>query len=183
MRKIAALVSILVMAVIAAVSYVQAADVTPPVEPMKPVPAAAFKLTDIKGKEVSLAKYKGKVIILDFWATWCPPCRAEIPDFVALQKQYGKKGLVVIGLSLDRDSEKSDAKTVVSDFCKKNKINYPVAIVDKTVADSYGGIQYIPTTFIINRAGMIVQKYVGGQKREVFENDIKPLLAEKAPRK
>src|SRR3989338_7970354 len=132
--------------------------------------APQFTLKDINGKEVSLSSFKGKVIILDFWATWCPPCREEIPDFIALQKEYGTKGLQVIGISVDKD------KDALVKFYKDNGMNYPVVLTDGAVEAKYGGIRGIPTTFIIDRTGKIAKKYVGAISKKQFESDIKPLL-------
>lgn len=139
-----------------------------------PKPAPDFKLKGLDGKPVALSQYRGKVVLLDFWATWCPPCRAEIPGFVDLQKRYGKQGLQVIGLSLDQ-GDPADVAT----FVKNNKINYPVAIADQKVSRSYGGIVGIPTTFLIDRHGRIAQKYIGYHDRRAFEKDFKPLLKQK----
>lgn len=133
--------------------------------------APQFTLKDINGRNVNLADYKGKVIILDFWATWCPPCRDEIPDFIALQNEYGKKGLQVIGISVDREGVK-----VVKPFYEKMGMNYPVLLTDGKVETAYGGIRAIPTTFIIDKKGSIAKKYVGFQPKSVFEKDIKGLL-------
>ncbi len=134
--------------------------------------APQFTLKDIDGKNVNLNDYKDKVIILDFWATWCPPCRKEIPDFIALQNEYGKKGLQIIGIAVDRGGIKS-----VKPFYKKMGINYQVLISDGKVDLKYGGIQAIPTTFVIDKNGKIVKKYVGFQPKATFEKEIKGLLS------
>ena len=133
--------------------------------------APQFTLKDINGKNVSLNDYKGKVIILDFWATWCPPRREEIPDFIALQNEYGKKGLQIIGISVDRDGIKS-----VKPFYENMKMNYPVLLTDGNVESNYGDIRAIPTTFIVDKKGSIAKKYIGFQPKAVFEKDIKELL-------
>jgi cytochrome c biogenesis protein CcmG/thiol:disulfide interchange protein DsbE len=135
--------------------------------------APDFTLDKYGGGSLTLSDYLGKVIILDFWATWCPPCRQEIPDFVQLQNDYGSRGLVVIGVSLDRDGE-----TAVRPYADEIGINYPVVygFIRPEVGDSYGGIPSIPTTFFINQKGDIVEKYVGYQSRTVFEPKIKQLL-------
>lgn len=139
--------------------------------PQNPGSAAPqFTLKDINGKEVSLSSFKGKVIILDFWATWCGPCRSEIPDFIALQKEYGSKGLQMIGISVDKD------KDILVKFYKDNGMNYPVVLTDGAVEAKYGGIRAIPMTFIIDRTGKIAKKYVGAISKKQFESDIKPLL-------
>jgi len=136
--------------------------------------APDFNLTGIDAKPVTISRFKGKVVLLDFWATWCPPCREEIPGLVELQKRYGKQGLVVIGLSLDQGG-----RNEVVDFAKQMKINYSVALATEDVVRKYGGVSAIPTTFLINRRGEIVKHYVGYQQRAVFETDIKTALKEK----
>ena len=135
--------------------------------------APAFTLQDLNGKSVSLADFRGKVIILDFWATWCPPCIKEIPDFIELYKQYEDKGFAMVGISLDQAGI-----SVVKSFVQKSKINYPIMMTDGKVDKAYGGITSIPTTFIIDPAGNIRKKYVGYNSKAVFENDIKALLPE-----
>ena len=140
--------------------------------------APDFRLPGVNGRPVSLSQYRGKVVLLDFWATWCGPCRSEIPSFVALQKKYRKQGLVVIGLSIDQGGSR-----VVADFARRNKVNYPVAIADDAVRQAYGGISAIPTTFLINRRGEIAKRYVGAMPRQAFEGDIKPLLSRKGGRR
>lgn len=134
-------------------------------------PAPAWELKDIDGKTVKLSDFQGKVVILDFWATWCPPCRAEIPHFVELQKQYQDQGLVVIGVSLDQGGPE-----VVSAFAKQQKINYPVVMGNEAVAKQYGNIEAIPTTFIIDPKGNIAGKHEGFTDKSVFEDEIKKLL-------
>ena len=133
--------------------------------------APDWQLKDVAGQTVRLSDFKGKVILLDFWATWCPPCRAEIPGFVNLQKKYGPQGLVVIGISLDEGGTK-----VVTDFMRQAGINYRVVLGDAKVAFLYGGIETIPTTFIIDRAGRVVAGGSGNVGPATFEAEIKPLL-------
>ena len=134
-------------------------------------PAPAWELKNLDGKSVKLSDFKGKVVILDFWATWCPPCRAEIPNFVALQKQYGDKGLQVVGISLDQGGVNP-----VAAFAKGQGINYPIVMGDEDVAHQYGDIQGIPTTFVIDPKGNIVEKHVGFTEKTAFEDEIKKLL-------
>ncbi len=136
------------------------------------MPAAQFQLTDIAGKPVSLSALKGKVVILDFWATWCPPCRQEIPHFKELYAQYKERGLEIVGLSVD------DSSAEVVSFVKENKIGYPVAMADGALQKAYGGIRGIPTTFMLDKRGAIAKKYVGYQDKSVFESDIVALLNE-----
>ena len=136
-----------------------------------PKPAPAWELKDVEGKAIKSTSYLGKVVLLDFWATWCPPCREEIPSFIALQKKYEKQGLVVIGVSMDQEGP-----SIVKPFIKKNGINYPVVMGNDKLADAYGGIEGIPTTFVIDRQGRIVAKHVGLTEKAMFEKAIQPLL-------
>src|SRR5918994_437160 len=131
-----------------------------------------FTLTDMNGKSVKLSDYKGKVILLDFWATWCGPCRIEIPHFVELQRQYGPQGLVVLGLSVDDTVDK------LKPFARELQMNYPVLVGlgRDDVQDAFGPIWGIPTTFLISREGKICRKNSGVQGRAKYERDIKALL-------
>jgi cytochrome c biogenesis protein CcmG/thiol:disulfide interchange protein DsbE len=134
--------------------------------------APDFTLKDLDGNSFSLSSNaRGKVVILDFWATWCPPCRAEIPHFVSLQDKYRNKGLMVIGISLDQGGVKT-----VKPFAKSYNINYPILMGNREVVASYGGVRSIPTTFVIDKKGRIVEKFVGYRSEEVFEGVIKKLL-------
>jgi len=134
-------------------------------------PAPGFELRDLQGKTVRLSDFKGKVVLLNFWATWCPPCRAEIPDLISLQKQYGAQGLVVLGVAMDEKGDK-----VVNPFAKRMKINYPVVIGDQKTAAAYGGVMVVPTSFVIDRNGKVVGEQEGAADRATFEKAIKPLL-------
>ena len=133
--------------------------------------APQFTLRSIDGKMVSLSDFKGKVVILDFWATWCPPCRKEIPSFIELYQQYKGKGLEIIGIALDRQGP-----SVVEPFVKKTGINYHILYPTRKVIIDYGGIESIPTTFIIDKKGKIRHKYVGYRGKKLFEARIKELL-------
>lgn len=132
--------------------------------------APDLNLRDMNGKTVQLSDFKGKVIILDFFATWCPPCKQEIPDFIELQKQYGSQGFVMIGVSLSRPED-------VKPFAERLGVNYIILIADSYATNAYGPIRSIPTTYIIDKDFKIAKKYIGFRPKEVFENDIKELLA------
>jgi thiol-disulfide isomerase/thioredoxin len=147
------------------VSSAQAAEASPSIT------APAWELKDVNGKTVKSSDFAGKVVVLDFWATWCPPCKAEIPGFVELQKQYGDKGLVVVGVSLDEQGPE-----VVTPFMKQFSMNYPVVMGDAKIVQAFGGIRGIPTTFVIDRSGKIVSRRVGFAPKETFEKEILPLL-------
>jgi thiol-disulfide isomerase/thioredoxin len=134
-------------------------------------PAPDWKLTDLNGKRVSLSDFSGKVVILDFWATWCMPCRIEIPHFVELQKDYAAKGLAIIGVSLDEQGP-----AVVKKFVKQFGVNYPILIGNEKVAEKYGGIVALPTTFVIDRQRRIVSRHIGYDDKAVFEKEIQSLL-------
>jgi len=133
--------------------------------------APDFTLRDLNNKEVKLSSYKGKVVFVNFWATWCPPCRREIPGFIELYDEYANDGFVILGIAVDaREFNK------VAPFADNMGMNYPV-LLDKTGASNlYGGIQSIPTTFVINRKGRIVQKIVGSRPKEAFRSIINSLL-------
>ncbi len=168
---IAIVVSVAVFAILRMVRLEKVPEVV--VENKKKVfkPAPDFTLSDIYGEKRSLSDFKGKVIILDFWATWCPPCRAEIPHFIELYKEYRDQGLEIIGVALDWNAQR-----VVAPFVQERGINYTVLLGKKDVTDLYGGIMSIPTTFIIDRNGGIRKRYIGYKDKEIFEKEIKKLL-------
>ncbi|NLI77135.1 MAG: TlpA family protein disulfide reductase [Candidatus Riflebacteria bacterium] len=138
-------------------------------------PAPAFTLAAIDGTPISLESYKGKIVILDFWAILCPPCRAEIPGFIAIHDKYKEKGVVIIGLSLDKELGK------LKTFVAENKITYPIAMANKEVQNAYGNVQAIPTTFILDRNHVIVKKHVGFTTQAVFESDLDEILKAQPP--
>jgi thiol-disulfide isomerase/thioredoxin len=132
--------------------------------------APVWELKDLDGKMVKSSDFDGKVVILDFWATWCPPCKAEIPGFIELQKKYAAKGLVVVGISLDEQGP-----SVVKQFMDQFGMNYPVVMGNLKIMQDFGGAG-LPTTFVIDRSGKIVAKHVGFASKETFEKEITPLF-------
>lgn len=134
-------------------------------------PAGDFKLLDVNGKPKTLADYKGKVVIVDFWATWCGPCKASIPHFINLQREYQEKGLEVVGISLDTTGPKA-----VGAFAQAQKINYTILMGNDAVAAAYGGIKGIPVAFVVTQDGKIFRKYVGYRDQKVYDSDIRALL-------
>ena len=127
----------------------------------------------------SLDGYRGKVVILDFWATWCGPCRMEIPGFITLQNKYRDQGLEIIGISIDPIAPRGNpgGAPAVAPFMQSNGINYSIFMVNNASAlKGYNVSQGIPTTYVLDRSGNIVKTYVGAQPMSVFENDINSLL-------
>ena len=133
--------------------------------------APNFTLKTSDGSVIELSKLKGKTVVVNFWATWCGPCRAEIPGFLDVYSKYKSKGLEIVGISLDRGGWDD-----VKPFVKKYNISYPVVLGNDRIATLYGNIEAIPTTFIIDKNGAIVDQHVGYMKAEDFENKIKGLL-------
>lgn len=133
--------------------------------------APDFTLTDLTGHEVKLSDLRGQVVIVDFWATWCGPCRLETPWLVELRNQYHKQGMEVIGISLDNGDV-----TAVEQFAKEYQIKYPVAMGTQQVSDAYGSITAIPTTIIIDRQGQIRARHEGMMSFQDLEAAIKKLL-------
>jgi peroxiredoxin len=126
----------------------------------KEVKAPDFTLEDLTGKKVTLSQYMGSVVVLDFWATWCPPCRMSIPELVKLQDEYKDKGLVILGVSVDSSDTNN---SYLSSFKEKFKINYNILRVDEITTKKYFGESEIsiPTLFIVNREGMVVDMHPG----------------------
>ena len=133
--------------------------------------APTWELQSPDGQPVRFADLKGKVVVVDFWATWCPPCIKEIPGYVDLQEKYRDRGLVIVGISLDQQGP-----GVVRTFMERNKINYPIAMGDQDVVDAFGGVEGIPTTFLIDREGRIRHRKVGAMEQSEYEPIISSLL-------
>lgn len=130
---------------------------------------------DVNGTMKTFAEAtKGKVVFLNFWGTWCPPCRKEIPDIIKLQKNYESKGLMVIGIALERSADKAIAN--VSSFGSKQGMNYMNVIGNESIGEAYGGISAVPTTFIIDRKGIVVEKVVGSMGYEDFEKIVQKYI-------
>ena len=127
------------------------------------------------GDELTLTKYQGKVVVLDFWATWCPPCRKGIPDLIQLQNEYDQ--VVVIGISLDAVTRGGATMNDVVPFMKKMGINYPIVKGDMNVIQQYGGVQSIPTSFIIDRRGFVIARHIGLAPLETYKEEIEKALA------
>jgi len=134
-------------------------------------PATDFTLPDLDGKPVKLSAFRGKVVLLNFWATWCGPCKAEIPGFVELQTQY-KNDLVIVGLSVDDPADKAKA------FAQQYKVNYPMVLGlgHDEIQDAYGPIYGIPASFLISRDGKVCKRHLGIAPKSQFEREIKALL-------
>jgi thiol-disulfide isomerase/thioredoxin len=132
----------------------------------------AFKLKDMNGAAVDLASYKGRPLIINFWATWCPPCKLEIPWFIEFKKQYGDKGLEVLGVSLD------DPADELVKFAAEYKMNYPVlmGLDQDKMLETYDAVAVVPVTWFIKRDGTVQAKHVGISSREYFENMVKALF-------
>ena len=138
-------------------------------------PAPAFALKDASGKTVTLEKYRGKVVLLDFWATWCTGCKQEMPWFVEFQKKYGSKKFVAVGVAMDDDGWKT-----IGPFLKSHReFRYPMLAGDKATADAYGWAEALPDTFLIDRHGNLVEAYHGVVKREAVAARIESLLDSK----
>jgi peroxiredoxin len=139
--------------------------------------APDFRVTDLKGRTISLSDYKGKVLILNFWATWCPPCRAEIPGFVDAYAQEKANGFEILGISVD-----SKPKTEVAAFVDQYKINYPIVLETREntqkIIEDYQPGDYIPTTFIIDKSGKIRHKQIGAIDKDALLKYFRDLAAE-----
>ena len=135
--------------------------------------APQFTLPDVNGSQISLTDFKGKVLIVNFWATWCPGCVAEMPHFVELYDKYKQQGFEIIGMSLDQGGAKD-----VKAFMEKKPINYTMLIANSDVSNRYKTKGLLPTTYVIDKTGKIRRKYVGARSKAVFEKDIRTMLGE-----
>ena len=135
--------------------------------------APSFKLSNPKGEQVSFEDFSGKVVYLDFWGAWCPPCVEEVPHLVSLYQAYREKGLVVVGVSL------GDSKKSLLQFMEKRAVPYPVVLGNDQILQDYQGVMFLPTAFVIDRKGFIRRKLFGYREKEEIERIILPLLEEK----
>lgn len=149
----------------------RSATTTPSLSLAKSAPAPDFTLQSLDGKSIRLSDLRGKAVLLNFWATWCSPCKIEMPWFIELQKQYGSQGLQIVGVAMD-DSSKEDIAKFASDM----GVNYPVLLGKEAVGEAYGGVPALPETFFIGRDGKIVDKIIGLKGKAEIEDAIKKAL-------
>jgi peroxiredoxin len=160
---------------------VEARDAQSALNPLIGKPAPQFSLEDLAGKKVSLADYKGKAVLINFWATWCGPCKIETPWLVDLRNQYAAKGFEILGVSTD-ELDRSDAKMFssekkeISDFVQKMHMPYPVLIEGDSISKPFGGLDAMPTSFFVDRNGKIVAATMGISSKDDIEANIKKAL-------
>lgn len=154
-----------------------------PAGPAQPQPAAIaageigsrlpdFTARDLRGRRISSTDLRGKVVLIDFWATWCQPCKKEMPGYQKLADQYGARGFAVIGFKLDIMADTEEPRG----FARRLGIRYPLAVATDEVKNKFGGIEGLPTTFLYDRQGILRQKIIGFEYTGVIEKDLKPLL-------
>jgi thiol-disulfide isomerase/thioredoxin len=151
------------------------------VSPLVNKPAPAFTLEDLSGKKVSLDSYKGKAVLINFWATWCGPCKIETPWLIALRNQYAPQGFEVLGVStddLDADNKKmlSQEKQEIAKFVQQMHMPYPVLLAGDTISTPYGGLDALPTSFFVDRSGKVVTAEMGLTSKEDIESNIRKAL-------
>jgi thiol-disulfide isomerase/thioredoxin len=140
----------------------------------RPEVAPPFMINDLSGTPISSANFPGKVVILSFWATWCPPCREEIPELIELATRY-KDRVQIVGISVD-DNDTPGEISKVQAFATKMGMNYPVAMANKDLVEEYGGVPALPTTFVLNKEGRVVTKHIGLISSAVYDTEIRSLL-------
>lgn len=137
--------------------------------------APPFSLKDAEGKTVKLSDYKGKVVLLNFWATFCGPCKIEIPWFIEFEQKYKDRGFAVLGIAMDEEGWE-----IVRPYIKEENVNYRILMGDEPTSQMYGGVENLPTTFVLDADGKIVSTHVGLVSKSVYENEIEQLLSKKA---
>jgi thiol-disulfide isomerase/thioredoxin len=155
----------------------QSASPLPPKESLVPTGEIgshlpAFTAEDLQGRKISSADFHGKVVLIDFWATWCQPCKQEMPGYQKLLDRHGSQGFVVVGFKFDTMTDTEDPLK----FAKKIGVCYPLAVATDDLKQKFGGIEGLPTTMLFDRGGILRQKVVGFEYTEVVEKDLKPLL-------
>lgn len=133
--------------------------------------APDFELQSLEGKNIRLSDFRGKAVLLNFWATYCGPCKIEMPWFVEMQKEFGPQGLQIVGVAMDDDTDD------IAKFAKEMGVNYPILLGKESVGQSYGGVGVLPTTFFVDRDGKITDREFGLQSRSVFVDNIKKALS------
>ena len=183
-----AIILIVVILVVAGMIYVgarisrnQKAGLQTPEETELAVGTMApdFQLKSLDGKTAKLSDYKGKAVLLNFWATWCEPCKIEMPWLVDFNKQYASQGFTVIGVAMDDDADSKDwVQKDIKKFADEKQVNYPVLLGNGKVGDAYGGVNFLPEIFYIDRSGKIVQHAVGLKGKGEIEENIKKALGQ-----
>jgi len=171
-RSRALLLIPLLAALVACVGTTKAGSPVKPESQRKKAPE--FSLKDSNGQVVKLSDFKGKVVLLNFWATWCGPCKVEIPWFIDFETRLKDQGLVVLGVAMD-----DEGWEVVKPYITSKKVNYRVVMGDDSMANLYGGVESLPTTFVLDRDGRIARTHVGLVSKSEYENDIQELLRQK----
>ena len=183
-----AIILIVVILVVAGMIYVGArisrkanVGLEAPAAPEVAVGAVApeFELKTLDGKTAKLSDYKGKAVLLNFWATWCEPCKIEMPWLVDFYKQYAPQGFTVLGVAMDDDADSKEwVQKDIRKFAEEKKVNYPVLLGNSKLGDTYGGVPFLPEIFYIDRQGKIVQHVVGLKGKGEIEENIKKALAQ-----
>lgn len=159
----------------ATVTAVQSAPTTPAIPTIRGKTAPDYALPDVKGSTVNSGNFKGKVVLVNFWATWCEPCIVEIPWFIEFQKKYGPQGLEIVGISLDETGLKD-----VKPFVEKHNMTYTVLLGNDDIAGQFGGVRGLPTSFIIDRDGKYYSRHQGLVNHDDVEEELQSLLGGKA---
>jgi thiol-disulfide isomerase/thioredoxin len=157
-----------VILAVAGLASACSSDNRKPASGMKPVPQ--FALSSLDGKTVAMKNLSNKVVVIDFWATWCPPCREEIPHLNRLYSDYKSQGLEIIGISMD------DGPDVVKEFAREFRMEYPLVMGNEELSEQFGGVLGLPTTFIVDRKGNIVKKFVGLPPAEALNRIVRELV-------